>query len=272
MRLNPVARGIALLGVLLLSLTSVPADTQQKATTPPKARRDPAAAPAKTSALRLTFQVGEKLEYRVVYAGTLHAAVAELEIPERRSFHGVDAWHFKATARTVDLGRVLYELDDQFDSYSDAARLTSLRYERYLRERGEQQNSAATMSTDGQPLRGEGPFVRVAPGTFDAVGYLFFLRAVDWRHSRQVRSPVYDGQKIYEVQATAALTPEQVQVPAGLFSAAKVHLKLFDREKEVADVRLSVWLAQDARRAPVLMEAELPFGKLRIELTHIAPH
>jgi hypothetical protein len=34
-------------------------------------------------------------------------------------------------------------------------------------------------------------------------------------------------------------------------------------------MHFTLWLANDASRTPVLVEAEIPFGTSRIELTHL---
>jgi len=44
---------------------------------------------------------------------------------------------------------------------------------------------------------------------------------------------------------------------------------LFDHGKELTDTRLWLWITKDAAHTPVLVEAEIPFGTARIELTHL---
>ncbi len=60
----------------------------------------------------------------------LNAAKIETTVVEQRNFFGHAAWHFRAIAHTVDTTRALFALDDEFDSYTSAANLFSLQYER----------------------------------------------------------------------------------------------------------------------------------------------
>ena len=46
---------------------------------------------------------------------------------------------------------IVYPLDDQFDSYTEAVKLASLQYEMYLHEQGKQQNDSWRMTVNGDP-------------------------------------------------------------------------------------------------------------------------
>ncbi len=215
------------------------------------------------------FQVGEKLDYRVGWQNFLTAATAQVGVEERRPFYGRTAWHFRATAHTVEPVRYLYTLDDQFDSYTDTVSLASLQYETYLREMGGREDTRIRMSTDGEADDADGPSVRVPPGTRDPLGAFFSLRAVDWEQAAETKMYVYDGKKLYELRARKVSAAETVAVSAGEFAATRIEMRVYERNRELASTRFLVWLAQNPARTPVLVEAEMPFGTFRVELTGI---
>lgn len=221
------------------------------------------AAPAEAKA---QFRVGEKLDYRVGWQNFLTAATAQIRVEARRPFYGRTAWHFQATARTVEPVRYLYTLDDQFDSYTDATSLASLQYETYLREMGSREDTRIRMSTDGDAESVDGPSVRVPPGTRDPLGAFFSLRAVDWERTTEAKMPVYDGKKLYELRARKAGVGESINVPAGDFAATRIEMRVFERNRELTGTSFRLWLAQNEARTPVLVEAELPIGTFRVEL------
>jgi len=233
-----------------------------------RANSDPVRPETRTdgAAVAMPFHVGEKLDYRVSWQNFLTAATAQVRIEARRPFYGRTAWHFQATARTVEPVRYLYTLDDQFDSYTDTVSLASLQYETYLREMGEREDTRIRMSTDGDADSADGPSVRVPPGTRDPLGAFFSLRAVDWERTTETKMYVYDGKKLYELLARKAGATESVTVPGGEFSATRIEMRVFERNRELASTRFVLWLAQDSPRTPVLIEAELPFGSFRVEL------
>jgi hypothetical protein len=214
----------------------------------------------------MPFRIGEKLEYRVAWANLANAGLLELSVAERRDLLGWGTWHFRATAHTSSLMRALMAVDDQFDSYTDTATLESRQYETYLSEMGTKQNQILRFVPEGQKSRGNFAGIVVAQGTRDPLGASYVLRGIDWQRTKEFRMPVFDGQDLYELRARVDVPSETVAVDAGIFQAAKISIHLFQREREVNGMKFFAWLANDAKRTPVLLEAEMPMGNFRVEL------
>jgi hypothetical protein len=212
---------------------------------------------------------GETLEYDATVT-QLNSTVANLKLTvnEKRPFGAKPSWHFQAFAHTENPYRMVFELDDQFDSYSDARNMTSLQYEMHLNERGQKVDSVQRLlpSVEDPPPDGTSA-ARVLPGTRDPLGLLQFLRGVDWSKTPEVRSPVYDGRKLYDTRATVSTSATAVIVPAGKFTATKIEIRVFDNGTEMKDAHFFLYLANDTARTPVLMEAVLPVATARVELT-----
>ena len=214
---------------------------------------------------------GETLEYDA-NVSKLDSTVANLKltVDEKRPFGAKSSWHFQAFAHTENPYRMIFELDDQFDSYSEAGNMTSLQYEMHLNERGQKVDSVQRMLPSIQDPPPEGTSAaRVLPGTRDPLGMLQFLRGVDWSKTPEVRSPVYDGRKLYETRAAVAANAVAISVPAGKFTATQIEIRVFDNGAEMKDAHFFLYLANDTARTPVLMEAVLPFATARVELTKI---
>lgn len=241
---------------LLLGTAAAPTAQQPRA-------RTSAAAPAEAA---VPFRAGERLNYRIGWTLYNQAASLELRVLERRPFYGGHAWHFQAVARTLDPVRYFYVLDDQFDSYTDTRRLTARQFEMYLRERGQSQDVIVRYRSEGEPAWSEQPMTTVPAGTRDPLGLIHYLRTVDWTRERSLRVPVHDGRKLYEVEASLSAAAASTTVPAGSFSARQIAIRVFEGETPVRGVSFQLWLASDARRTPVRIEAGLPFGTLRVEL------
>ena len=235
----------------------------------PQLKRPPKKNPAPDPppALSVPFRAGEKLEYRGGWQFYNGGATLKLAALEQREFSGRPAWHFQALATTLNPLRYIFVLDDQFDSYSEAAGIASLQYEQYIREQNKHEDRVSRMSHDGEPAPSDGAVVRVPAGTRDPLGALYFLRTVDWTRTPALTMPVFDGKKLYELRARLSNGAENTEVPAGIFTASRIDLRIFDRGRELLQVRISVWIANDAARTPVRVEAELPFGAVRAELS-----
>lgn len=212
---------------------------------------------------------GETLQYDTNLT-KLDSTVARLKIVavEKRNLGTKPSWHLQAFAHTENPYRMVFEVDDQFDSYSDAGSMVSRQYEMHLSERGQKVDSIQRMlpSLEDPPPPGVSA-ARVLAGTRDPLGMLQYLRGVDWSNSSEVRSPVYDGRKLYEVRAKLLSKSVAVTVPAGSFKPMKIELRVLDNGTEMKDAHFLLYLTNDAKRLPVLLEAVLPFATARVELS-----
>lgn len=230
-----------------------------------RSRESKTTQPAKPALLPL--KIGEKLDYRVSWTSFSSAASVELKVAERRVLYGWDTWHLVAVAHTLSPVRSLFVVDDQFDSYADAATLESHQYEMHTRELGRQQDLIMRLVAQGLPPRGPAPAIIVLPGTRDPVGALYSLRMVDWQHTPEFRAPVYDGKQLYEMRAVLEAPHEQISVIAGTYAAVRIGIHLYEHAREVTGTHFELWMALDTARTPVKIEAEVPFGTLDAELT-----
>ncbi len=161
----------------------------------------------------LPLRAGEVLEYTANVSQLNNVASLRLQVAGRGTFLGKSTWHLQAFAHTQNALRMVFELDDQFDSYSDAATMTSLQYEMHLSERGQKVESI-----------------------------------------------------LYDVRAKLRAGTEKVNVPAGDYTASRIAIRVFDAGVEMKDASFTLYLANDAVRTPVLLEAVMPFATARVEL------
>jgi hypothetical protein len=209
---------------------------------------------------------GEVLEFNGSVSNVRNVATLRLSVNGRKDMDGKDAWHLQAFAHTQNPLRMVFELDDQFDSYSVPGDFSSLQYEMRLSERGQKVTSLQRLTPTGREAAPAGVSATlVSPGTRDPLGMMQYLRSVDWAKVSVVHSPVYDGRKLYEVRAQKVGSAE-VQVPVGKFSTNTIEISVLDHGVEMKDAHFKLYLAKDTARTPVLLEAVMPFAAARIEL------
>jgi len=213
------------------------------------------------------LRAGETWQYSANVSKLNSVANLRLKVAEKRNFLGKNAWHLQAFAHTENPLRMVFALDDQFDSYSDANTLVSMQYEMHLNEKGQTVDSVQRMSPAvREPAPENAIAARVLPGTRDPLGMMQYLRTVDWAKTPEVRSPVYDGHKLYDVHARLQARGEPVTVPAGNFNTFKIELQVLDNGAEVKDAHFILYLSNTDARLPVLLEAVMPFAVARVEL------
>lgn len=211
------------------------------------------------------FRAGEVLNYRLSWAVFSNAAAVRMSVVEQRDFFGTRVWHFRASARSQLPLRSLAEVDDQFDSYADAATLETKQYETYLSEMGEKENTVSRLVTALQPRPKGSSFVLVRPHTRDPLAALYVLRTIDWSKVTQFEAPVYDGEDMYEMRAQLEVASEEIVAAGRTVEASKISVRLFRGGRE-SRTRCTLWLSRGAERIPESMEAEVPYGAVRAEL------
>jgi len=238
----------------------------------------PTAVPAVASSIKkggapagaaFALRAGETLEY-AANVTKLNSTIANLQLvtAERRNFYGHNSWHLQAFAHTENPYRMVFALDDQFDSYSAAGDLASLQYEMHLNERGEKVDLVQRMvSAPQEAAPADASAARVPAGTRDPLGLLQYLRGVDWSKTPEIKSAVYDGRKFYEARAVLVGQGAAVQVPAGKYTASKIEIRVYENAVEMKDAHFLLYLSADAARLPVLLEAVLPVATARVELS-----
>src|SRR5271165_2250393 len=233
--------------------------------TPSTATTDAAAVDAKKYAE--LWHTGELLEFSANVANLNNVANLRIQTGERQEFLGRIVWHMQATAHTENPLRMVFALDDQFDSYSDGTSMASVQYEMHLNERGQKVDSVQRMTATGKEAAPSNVTeTRVLAGTRDPLGLLQYLRTVDWSKTPEVRSPVYDGHKLYDVRAREESPSQDVSVPAGNFRASKIAIHVFDNGVEMKDAQFSLYLSNNAWHTPRLIEAVIPVATARVEL------
>ena len=213
---------------------------------------------------------GESLEFSASVSKVSNVASLKLQVADRQTFAGKEVWHLRAFAHTQNALRMIFELDDRFESYSDANSLVSEQYEMHLSERGQKVESVQRMiSSAKEPAPPNATAARVLPGTRDPLGMMQFLRTTDWSKTPEVHSPVYDGHKLYDAQARLIGKRLDVSVPAGDYKASKIEIRVFENGVEMKDASFQLFLAENQDRTPVLLEATMPFATAHVELAKV---
>ena len=208
----------------------------------------------------LPLRSGEILEFSADLAKVTNVATLRLQTAEKRNFLGKTAWHLQAIAHTQNPLRMVFELDDQFDSYSDASTMTSLQYELHLSERGQKVNSIQRLTSTGKdPAPAGASQTIVLPGTRDPLGFMQYLRNVDWSKTPKVTGPVYDGHKLYDVRASLASHSRKRLRPRRKLRCEEDRNPRLRRRRRDERRSICPLPGDDPGHTPVLLEAILPW-------------
>lgn len=216
---------------------------------------------------KTAFTVGERLSYDVSWRDFIVAGELTLETKDRRSVEGVDAYHVSATAQSVGIvSAFIFKLNDTYESFINATTLQPFRADKRSRRGKKREQSSVTIDQQNRTARtGDGQTIQIPPDTYDVVGLLYAIRAMDLAPGKSQTFNVLEDGRAYAIKVVVE-GREKVTTRAGSFDAVRVSTKtLGGRESNIYNLKM--FITSDARRMPVLITAEPKWGEVRVELT-----
>lgn len=269
---------LSLLATLTIVSLVVTAGDAQKKVTRPAPTPPPAPAPARPKIERaVPFRTGETLGYDISWAAFMTAATATISVKEKRPSYDSIAYYIVAEGQPTSLVAALYKLYYKADTLLDAYTLLPQRGSLYSREAGRQHLRATRFLQDAHKAQYEVQSgatlanvdtrveLPIPASTQDAVSAIYALRAMELKPGASVVMPVSINGETYRVRVTAS-NRETVSCGLGTFTAWKLVPSLLDTQGEAEAQNMAVWITDDSRRLPVLLQADFSVGTFRLTL------
>lgn len=215
------------------------------------------------------FKAGEIIEYRVHY-GFLDAGIARLEIkPEPKNIGGRKIYHIVGTGESQGTFDWFFKVRDRYETYLDAEGVFPWLFVRNVDEGGYKFSQRYKfMQNKNQVDNGKGKVFNAPEYIQDMVSAFYYARTLDLSKTRigdtiTVHSFVDD--EIFPLRIRFAGV-ETVKVDKGTFSCLKFHPvvqkgRVFKKEDD-----LTVWITNDGNKIPVLAQAKILVGSIKMEL------
>ena len=224
------------------------------------------AEPAPRAERAVPFAVGETLTYDVSWSSYLTAGTATTTVKEKKSSFGSTAYYLVAEGRPTPLVAALYSVYYKMDSLLDASSLLPQRGSVYSEEGKRHRFKTTLFDRAAKKVQFEYKSDTTVKASFatsavtqDALSAIYVLRAVPLKPGEKMTMPVSDNGINYRVQFEAAGI-ERVKTPKGELAALKIRTAVFDDKNQPVGKNVAIWLSDDARRAPVKIQADLPVG------------
>jgi len=218
----------------------------------------------------LPFAPGETLTYDVTWsifpAGRVVATLTGAgEGPS-------EAYEVITTARSQGFVSLLYNVKNEFRSLFDPRTLCSQRIFKKINEGRRHRDTQIVFDSDRRlailderdPTRPNAPPKHaeneIPACVADVVTAFYVVRRQELRVGEQIRVPLNDGAKTYDV-AVEVQAHEQIQTPLGPRVAFRVEPKVFGgfyRRKG----RMLVWFSDDEQRLPLRIKASVAVGTI----------
>jgi D-glycero-D-manno-heptose 1,7-bisphosphate phosphatase len=212
----------------------------------------------------------EKLTFEVKY-GIFAMGEATLEMEEIVEFNGRPAYHIVSRARTSKFADKFYKVRDINESWLDAEKMRSLGYSKKLREGNFFRDEWVVYdypknSWLSKRVNRDGSFQYSSSNTLrgsvqDILSSLYFIRPGPLKVGDVVTLDV--NTKSTWPLAIKVLKRRTIKVPAGRFRCILVEPYL--REEGIFIQKgksMRLWLTDDERHMPVLLQVEIIFGHI----------
>jgi hypothetical protein len=210
--------------------------------------------------------------------GVITAGRATLSVRGIESAAGRPAYHLSSIARSTGFVNTFYKVEDHSDAWVDTASLTTVRYEKYVREGSYriQENADFDQTCRRYFQRSirfdknnkvEDRAGKLPAYALDVFGSLYYMRTLPLEVGQTYTFDVLSGDKVWPLVVNVKRR-ETVKVTGGRFDCFVLEPILRQPGIFVAKgKKLEVWITADERRMPVRMRSEVVIGHVAAEIT-----
>jgi hypothetical protein len=229
-----------------------------------------------------SFDLGEKLEYRVHY-GMINAAEASMEISDQvvyrnnRPCYKVDVW-----GRSVGLFDLITRINDNWGTYIDTAAIVPHGFYRILEEGryrkfeyvdfDHDSNEAITTILDKTTKEPRERTVTSVPENVqDMVSGYYFIRTLDF--SKMKEGEVISIHAFFDVEQydfkVKYLGKETLRTKIGKFRTVVLQPLLPKNDLFTGEDAIRIWISDDSNKIPLKVKASMFVGAVEIDIKSI---
>jgi len=254
----PVIKMMMVLGVVFLISPPVPATLSME---PPKA-----SAPS--------FFFSERLVYDISWGG-LRVGEAVLQSESAERLNGRDVFRLVSTAKSNKFLSYFYPVNDRVESIIDAKGLYPYKITVDQRHGVWQRNRVVQFDQEEHTAellaKGRTSKFNVPPQVQDSLSSLYYFRTLsNLIPGTSVFIDVHESKKNWKLEVQI-LGREMLRTAIGTVPTIKVKAVVLYEGLLMNKGDLYVWLTDDARRIPVLMNGKVSIGSVRATLSRLEP-
>ncbi len=216
------------------------------------------------------FRPGEKLTY-VVHYGFLNAGEAIVELKESpRTIQGRPVWHAVGTGRSLGAFNTFYKVDDHLSSYFDAEGVFPWIFSRSVSEGGYEFTQDYVYHQDRREVRTQRDSThQVPPSIQDMLSAFYYARTIDYSKAKPGDVFVIDcfiDDEIWPLRMRY-VGKEKIKLRNGTYRCMKFQPVVQEGRIFKGNDDLNVWVTDDGNRIPILVQAKVLVGSIKMQLT-----
>jgi len=231
--------------------------------------------------LKPSFQVGEKLEYKVFYnwkSVWMGAAKAKFEVRET-TLNGQPVLHTYAEGKTLKRYNWFFRVDDLYQSYLHPQTYQPVHFIRDISEGNYTKELEYVFDHDNGnvwidyiirkgKLRRKDETHKIDNCTFDLLSIVYHTRNLDYDEiavNDSIPLNLFMDGKMYQV-GLRYLGKDTLETEHGTFRCIKIEPILIDGYIFDADEQMVIWATDDDNKIPLLIESPLRVGSVKAYL------
>ena len=233
------------------------------------------------------FKVGEQARYDVEWvngpldltAGQITLSVVAPVAGDRGASGEAPAWVFEVAMDTAPWVSRFFEAHDRFRTAADEA-IRPLLHQRALREGRRAvdrvyayDHAGRRVSSGDSPAAARQPGALTLPlpaGARDALTALWYVRTMPLAPGSNLALPLNEAGRNLALNLTVAAR-ETITVDGAQVSALRVEPRFTARVQRRQPIESTLWLSDDRRRVPLVVEVTAGFGRVRLKLVDYRP-
>ena len=217
-----------------------------------------------------SFQVGEKLRYRITY-GFVDAGEAVLEVKSttKKGSGSRELLHVKGTGKTLGGFNAVYKVNDTYESYIDKKGVFPWTFVRRVDEGGYKINQDYTFKQDKLKVdNGDGKEFTIPVGIQDMISSFYYARTLNFKNAK--KGDIYEfkcfmDDKVWPLKVKY-VGDEVIHIRKGKFNCKKFVPVVQTGRYFKSENDVNFWVTNDENRIPILIRAKIPVGTVKLHL------
>lgn len=216
------------------------------------------------------FHAGEKLSY-VLHYGWLNAGVATLELKDSgQDVEGREILHAVGTGVSTGAFNAFYKVNDRYETYLDEEGVFPWVFIRRVNEGGYTINQDYLFKQNRHTVETQDKkSYAVAAGVQDMLSAFYFARTMDYANAQKGQEftiPCFMDNKEWTLRMRF-VKKETIKLRNGKYRCLKFQPVVQEGRIFKTNDDLNVWITDDANHIPVLAEAKVLVGSIKMELS-----
>lgn len=216
------------------------------------------------------FASGEKLSY-VLHYGWLNAGVATLELKESpQDIAGRKVLHAVGVGESTGAFKAFYKVEDRYETYIDKSGVFPYLFIRRVNEGGYIINQDYVfMQRRQQVATQDQKTYDVPPHIQDMLSAFYFARTLDYANAKpgqEFSIPCFMDNEEWNLRMRF-VKKETIKLRNGKYRCLKFQPVVQEGRVFKTNDDLNVWITDDANHIPVLAQAKVLVGSIKLELS-----